>query len=380
VGALDGAAAPYLFLVIEPPSKRPLTVSETSQVTPPRRLSGPAAGLIGAAAVAVYPALLEYQGMLMGEPLAATLLSGAVLSMLWAAGPHDAATGAGGVPRWLLPGALLGALALVRPEYLAISALAGVLVAARRPVAWRAGLACAGMLLLGVAVVVAPWTIRNAIALDRLVPVSTGGGQVLFAGAYMPSEGDPERVGREVLERHPGLTRKLASRYLPASAPAGQTLDAVLARVRLEQILAALAAQRYPELDTDRALARMGRERLWEDVAEEPLDYAGFLAAKFARTWFRGARDVMRRPAWEVLHWALLALGLLGLAVLAQRRRWEALLLGAILAAITALAALFVASPRRVLVAIPLLAPLAGVGAVWLWAGLRERLRPDTAP
>ena len=50
-----------------------------------RRLSGPAAGLIAAAAVAVYPALLEYQGMLMGEPLAATLLSGAVLAMLWAA-------------------------------------------------------------------------------------------------------------------------------------------------------------------------------------------------------------------------------------------------------------------------------------------------------
>ena len=43
-----------------------------------RRLSGPAAGLIGAGAIAIYPALLEYQGMLMGEPLAATLLSGAV--------------------------------------------------------------------------------------------------------------------------------------------------------------------------------------------------------------------------------------------------------------------------------------------------------------
>src|SRR3954469_10259859 len=36
-----------------------------------RRLSGPAAGLIGATAIAIYPALLEYQGMLMGEPLAA---------------------------------------------------------------------------------------------------------------------------------------------------------------------------------------------------------------------------------------------------------------------------------------------------------------------
>ena len=52
-----------------------------------RRLRGSAAGLIGAAAVAVYPALLEYQGMLMSEPLAAALLSGAVLAMLWAATP-----------------------------------------------------------------------------------------------------------------------------------------------------------------------------------------------------------------------------------------------------------------------------------------------------
>ena len=53
-----------------------------------RRLWGPAAGLIGARAVAIYPALLEYQGMLMTEPLAAALLSGAVLAMLWASGPR----------------------------------------------------------------------------------------------------------------------------------------------------------------------------------------------------------------------------------------------------------------------------------------------------
>src|SRR5258707_5098277 len=101
-----------------------------------RRLSGPAAGLIGAAAVAIYPALLEYQGMLMSEPLAAALLSGAVLAMLWAGDArHTAATsgscrGEGGLRaggyvrsrlpsprhplvRWLLPGALLGALAMV---------------------------------------------------------------------------------------------------------------------------------------------------------------------------------------------------------------------------------------------------------------------------
>lgn len=58
-----------------------------------RRLSGPGAGLIAAGAIAIYPALLEYQGMLMGEPLAATLLSGAVLAALWAAGPAVSARG-----------------------------------------------------------------------------------------------------------------------------------------------------------------------------------------------------------------------------------------------------------------------------------------------
>ena len=60
-----------------------------------RRLSGPVAGLIGAAAVAIYPALIEYHGMLMSEPLAASLLSGAVLSMLWVDAPRAGGVAAG---------------------------------------------------------------------------------------------------------------------------------------------------------------------------------------------------------------------------------------------------------------------------------------------
>lgn len=42
VGALDGPEAPYLFLVVQPPANRPLTVSDASPVVPPRRLSGAA--------------------------------------------------------------------------------------------------------------------------------------------------------------------------------------------------------------------------------------------------------------------------------------------------------------------------------------------------
>ena len=380
-----------------------------------RRLSGPLAGLIGAAAVAVYPALLEYQGMLMGEPLAATLLSGAVLAMLWAGGgeggrgcpgagwvfrlggkrPSEIGGGAKkrtprapGHPRppsigWLAPGLSLGALALVRPEYMAISLPVAVVIFARGGRdGWRQCLLQALVMLVGLVVVVGPWTVRNAIALDRFVPISTGGGQVLFAGIYLPAGADPERVGREVLERHPGLTRRLAVEYLPPRSPFvshsatnSERVDAVVAEVRLEQILAALAAQRFPGMESDAALARMGRERLWDEVSTEPIAYAGFVAAKVGRIWSHGPRDVMREPLWEALHWLLVAFGLLGLGLLAWQRRWEALLLGAILLAVTATGALLVASPRRVLVAVPLVAALAGAGAAWLLGAWQQRIR-----
>lgn len=290
--------------------------------------------LVGALVVAVYPALLEYQGMLMSEPLAAALLSGGVLAVLWA---WD-----GGWVRWLLPGVLFGALALVRPEYLGVAALVAAIVFAREARGdWRHSLLRAAVFCGAFVVLIAPWTIRNAVALDRFVPISTGGGQVLFAGTYLPSDGDPEMVGAEVVAENPQL-------FAPADAQ----------RLRLEQILARLAQARYPGLETDQALSKMGKELLWDDVSENIGEYAGFVATKIGRIWSHGPRDVMRELAWEVLHWLLVAFGLIGLAILAWRRRWEALLFGTIFLAITAISALLVASPRRVLVLVPLLAAL----------------------
>src|SRR3954467_6713102 len=124
------------------------------------------AALVGAAIVAIYPALLEYQGMLMSEPLAATLLSGGVLGVLWAWG--------GGWARWLLPGALFGALALVRPEYLGVVVLLAVVIALRPSCRFsshsegkrqldKRSLVAAGVMLVATFVVIAPWTLRNAI-------------------------------------------------------------------------------------------------------------------------------------------------------------------------------------------------------------------------
>ena len=304
--------------------------------------------------MAVYPALLEYQGMLMSEPMAAALLSGGVLALLWA---WDEGAG---WSRWLLPGALLGALALVRPEYLAIALLVAGVVFAREAVAdWRRSLLRAAVLCAALVVVIAPWTIRNVVAHDRFVPISTGGGQVLFAGTYLPSDGDPEKVGAEVVAENPDLFRPQDADHL-----------------RLEQILARLAADRHPGMETDQALSKLGKEQLWDGVTEEPVEYAGFVATKVWRIWSQGPRDVMREPAWKALHWLLVASGLLGLGILAWRRRWEALLLGTIFLAITALSALLVASPRRVLVLVPLLGALAGVSAGWAQAVLMRGAGP----
>lgn len=336
-----------------------------------RRLAGLTAGLIAAAAVAVYPALLEYGGMLMTEPLGATLLSGSALAMMRAAEKPGAA-------RWLGPGLLLGATAMVRPEYLAIAVLLALLLLAyslRREGAPRA-LARSAVLLAGVAIVVAPWTIRNLVVLDRFVPISTGGGQVLFAGTYLPSGGDPEKVGEAVLERHPALGRRLMAEA--DTAPAGRPQAPTL-----EVILAALAAQRHPGLDSDVALAQMGRKQLWHDITQEPWRYAGFLANKLNLLWLHGPRSVMREPVWTLFHLLLIGFGAIGLAVLIAARRREALLIAAILVAITLIGLLLVASPRRVLVAVPLIAPLAGTGAVWSARALRRRLpapRPGPRP
>ena len=82
-----------------------------------------------------------------------------------------------------------------------------------------------------------------------------------------------------------------------------------------------------------------------------------------------------REPGWELLHWALVAFGLIGLVVLAAQRRWEALLLATVFVAITAVSALLVASPRRVLVMMPLVAALAGVGVVATRDLLQARIR-----
>lgn len=137
-----------------------------------RRLGGDGAGFLAAAAATVHPALWSTDTSPLAEPLAAFLAMAVVLAAL---AVHDRpATG-----RWLLLGALAGLGGLVRAELLLIGLLLAV------PLAWRSAngdhrrrLVSGGLALGAMAAVLAPWTIRNAVAFGSFVPVSNNLGSV----------------------------------------------------------------------------------------------------------------------------------------------------------------------------------------------------------
>ncbi|HVO54620.1 MAG TPA: glycosyltransferase family 39 protein [Solirubrobacterales bacterium] len=314
-----------------------------------RRLGGSAAGLIAAAAVAIYPALLEYSGMLMTEPVGTALLAGAYLLVLRA---HERQR-----PwRWAAAGLAIGALAMLRPEYLPFVIVLPALAAwpwrrgapggARR---WRLAALMAGCALL----VLLPWTVRNYVAFERLVPLSTGGGQVLYEGSYLPAGPNPENITPVLLERYPWLRNELG----PAPGP-----------IYRGQAVAALAHRQRPGENTDAALTGMAIDAYTTAAREEPLQLAGFLAGKVWFAWTDPARGVMHLPLWRALQIALLAAAALGLAVGLAQRRFDVAAIAAILLLVTLVQAVYIASPRRTLTLLPLTSALAGYGIVWLWA------------
>jgi 4-amino-4-deoxy-L-arabinose transferase-like glycosyltransferase len=313
-----------------------------------RRLGGPAAGLIAALPTAILPALLEYSGMLMTEPLGSTLLAAAILVSLRAG--EETRLG-----YWAGAGILLGAVAMLRPEYVALFAAmpAIALWQRRRQGMSRARMLAAPTLMLVCAcLVVLPWTIRNAIVLDRLVPLSTGSGQLLYEGSYIPAGPDPERIAPVFLAEHPWIRRRLG----PQPGP-----------IYRGQAVAELAARRYPGEEADTALRRMALDAYGEALTGEPLELGGFLAGKAWLAWTAPARGVMKEPLWRGLQLALLLAAAIGLVAGLVRRSRDALVLAAVLLTVTLIQAVFIASPRRTLMLLPEISALAGLGVTWLW-------------
>jgi 4-amino-4-deoxy-L-arabinose transferase-like glycosyltransferase len=303
-------------------------------------------GLFAAFAVAVYPPFIHTTGELMSEPPAMLTLPAAVLAFLWAGDR-------GGTWSWLAPGLLFGLTAMFRPEYLFVGFAFVVLVAlqAGRGREWRAGLVAALVLLVAFALPIVPWTVRNAIVLDRVVPISTGGGKALYVGTYLPADGEYQRV-----------KALLAARYLGRDLePGSEALDEVDPTELFDEV-AAEVQKEHPDLTRDQALGRAGKDNFDRYFGEDPWGYAAMTARKVGRMWSSGVGEAMSSTAGRVVQVLLVALGLAGFALLAIRRRWwDFVALATPVVLVTAIGAVSLAAPRRNEVLMTLVFPLAGL-------------------
>jgi 4-amino-4-deoxy-L-arabinose transferase-like glycosyltransferase len=317
-----------------------------------RRLHSPAAGLLAALGAAVYPPFIHSTGALFSEPPALFTLPAAILLFLRAGDP-PATPGRGsrgrGESMWMygLSGLLLGATAMFRPEYLIVG-LAFVLLAAvrlYRQSGWQPAALGAALLLTGLVLPIAPWTIRNEVVLDRTVPISTGGGKALYTGTFLPADGEYQRV--KAL-----LVRRYLHRDLP---PDSAALDRIDPTPLFDRV-----AARYPELPRDQALGKIGKQNFSKFFGEDPVGYGAMTARKLWRMWSSGLGEAMSSGPGRAVQVALVLLALAGLALLLSLRRWwEAFATATPLALVTAVGAASLAAPRRNEVLMTLVFPLA---------------------
>jgi 4-amino-4-deoxy-L-arabinose transferase-like glycosyltransferase len=322
------------------------------------------AGLIAAFCVAVYPPFIHSTGALFSEPPAILTLPAAVLAFLWAMDktsppllsrrPKESDMDGPSLPRpgatwaWLVPGFFFGLTALIRPEYLVVGAAFAVLALIRvgRARGWRPGLAGAALLVVAFLIPIVPWTVHNAIVLDRTVPISTGGGKALYVGTYLPADGEYQRV--KAL-----LVRRYRHRDLE---PGSAALDEVDPAPLFDRV-----AERYPDLPRDSALGKIGKENFSDYLSEDPVGYAAMTARKVWRMWSGGVGEAMSSSAGRVVQVLIVVLALAGLGVLAWRRWWwELLAMATPIAIVTAVGAASLAAPRRNEVLMTLVFPLAG--------------------
>ncbi|MFI5028409.1 MAG: ArnT family glycosyltransferase [Solirubrobacterales bacterium] len=304
------------------------------------RIASRPAALLAAVAVAVYPPFIHSTGALYSEPLAILTLPASVLSFLWAAEQRR-------LRAWLVPGLLLGVTAMARPEYLAVAAAFVLLGAVRvgRARGWRPGVSGAALMVVGILVPIAPWTVRNIAVLHRVVPISTGDGKALYVGTYLPADGEYQRV-KALLEERYGHRRL---------DPYSEALERVNPTPLFNRI-----AERYPELPRDQALGKIGKEDLSKYFGEDPWGYLAMTVRKVGRIWSSGPGEAMSSTAGRVVQMLIVLLGLVGLALLALRQRWwELLTMATPIVIVTAVGAVSLAAPRRNEVLMTLVFPLA---------------------
>ncbi|HEX7133499.1 MAG TPA: glycosyltransferase family 39 protein [Iamia sp.] len=346
-GAPSADHPPLLVLVLAAASKlglssfgahRAITALIGAGVVPllallARRLAGERAGLIAAGLAAVVPILWANDGQLMPEPLYAVLVAAALLvahhiwdtGTLRTRGSKRPELGAyspefgGVVASAALLGALIGLAGLARGEGLLLLGFTVVPLALLAPAlaGWRARLAVVAVATVACGIVLAPWLAYNASRFEERVLVSSSADSA-FAGANCDTTYSGPGLG--------GWTSDCFARH------SNQTLEESVFSSRLRADARAYVGDHQTELPKV-AAARVGR--LW---------------GVFRTTQGVDLDELQNRP--RPVSWA----GLATLAVLVplavagairlRRTGRPVVLLAAMPAMVTVVAALFYGNPR----------------------------------
>jgi 4-amino-4-deoxy-L-arabinose transferase-like glycosyltransferase len=296
---------------------------------------------------AVNPVLVFFSGYLLTETtFTAVLLLALLATVEWVKTPRPG--------RALGVGLLWGLAALTRPTALALPALVAVWawVPLGLSLAARDRMRQIVLLVFGLALVVGPWTIRNAIALRAFVPVTTGGGRAFLDSNNELVWNDPARRGGAISTYQ---IEPYASEFRGSS-----------------------------EVEADRIASRRGWEFLDAHIAEWP----AMAVAKLARFWRitseAGGTGTWQRsgsPLAMVLRildplavWSIVTLpfGLWGLTrIVRGSRRWYQFLVPLVIVYFTLLAIVYWGSLRTRMPIEPLLVLLVAVG----WDDVQRRFR-----
>jgi hypothetical protein len=247
-----------------------------------------------------------------------------------------------------------GVAALARPTALPLPALIAVWawVPLGLSVPPRERAKQVALLLLGLALAVGPWTIRNAVALRAFVPITTGGGRALLDSNNAKVWDDPRARGGAISTTH-------VEPYAREAVGRSEAAADVLARRRALEFLAARSGE-WP------AMASAKLRRFWRLTAE----------GGGTGSWQRegGPLGVLLRRIDPLLLWSAITLpfALWGLVrTLSGPRRWYQALPALVVLYFTVLAVVFWGALRMRVPVEPLLALFAAVG----FADARRRLR-----
>lgn len=292
-------------------------------------------GLVAALGFALYPVLAFVPSQISAAALYVVLF----LLFLWLLA-RAARTGRLGDAA--LAGLVGGLNVLARAEFALVLPLAlAWLIVARTPGAWRS----AGVFAVCAVAVLVPWTVRNAVVVEKATPLTTSGGWNLWVGHMPGAVGTHVSYAVPVPTPVPEVERAIEA--VPVSDRYEADVDAVYGRAAREQIAA----------DPLRSI-RLGARKLWlfwghfggDDVA-----YPGAASPLFWGSW-----------------WLLVPPFLVGLWRSMRETPRRHGFLYAYLAVQSAVAAVFFVLPRYRLAVIPVMLLFAAHATLWVWDRYRS--------